>query len=492
MSVLCSDSSSAAPDPPTREAVQRQEVEDQRRETAPTEATRYAPSAAADDGELDVAAVGSPSEVPDLSGNTHPVSTSDGVAAVSSVSASSPLFTSLSLSNHAASLHTSARPRGPPMRTATMETPSRLSLPPYYHTARSLSNEYRRPPPPASESYVSIRLSPPPPDPSGAYFCQHQPSPPPPAFADRGDAPVFFSVHGSAPWSTAAPITGGGFSAVAASGNSTCTYEHPEWRPQLHSQRLFFFGPERTSDAWCTHPVLTLDIVGGSYSELAYSYTEPNATPADAATASAMLSVSSSFYNTPLGQVNGTSSVLGGIPTPPVLTCVAVFSGGEQEVFWRHACLRVTCVPLTSTSGRHHEAAGEASCNAQPAVSLEEMRDGACSSSCSDSHKTGCASGKKFDELVWRWLDTLDMTDAVEDVLSPGAGRVLVVWTAGVMYEQESRGGGAGNDARKSSAAGARLARRLGIRDGGGEGRESVVPGAPREVVFDGMRLLLD
>lgn len=164
-------------------------------------------------------------------------------------------------------------------------------------------------------------------------------------------------------------------------------------------------------------------------------------TPADAETPPAMLSVSGSYHNAPLSQVNGTSSLLGDIPSPAVLTCVVVFSGDEQEVFWRRACLRVTCVPVTNTSGRHREAAAEASRIAEPSISLDEIRDGACSSSCSNSGRTGCASGKKLNEFVWRWLDTLGMTDAVEDVLSPGAGRLSVVWTAGVMYEQDSRGG---------------------------------------------------
>ncbi|CAG9573968.1 hypothetical protein LMJF_22_1020 [Leishmania major strain Friedlin] len=429
-----------------------------------------------------------------------PISTPGGVAALSSVSASSALLTSLSPPSRTVPLGTSAGPRGPLMRTATMETSSRLSPPPCHHTAESLSKEYLRPPPSESESHVSIRfphhhhhhLTP-----AGrvslsiSHRRRRRRRPPPPAFADRLDAPVFSSMQVSAPWSTAAPITGGGFSAIATSSGSTCAYEHPAWQPQLHSQRQFFFDRRGASSTWSTNPVQALDIVGGSCNALPYSCTEPNMSPTDAETPPAMLSVSSSYHDAPLSQVNGTSSVLGNIPAPPVLTCVAVFSGGEQEVFWRRACLRVTCVPVTNTSGRHREAAAEASRIAQPSVSLEEIRDSACSSSCSDSDKTGCASDKKLD-LVWRWLDTLGMTDAVEDVLSPGAGRVLVVWTAGVMYEQGSRGGGASDDAQKSSAAGARLARLLGVRDGGGESRDSVVPGAPCEVVFDGMRLLLD
>ncbi|CBZ34127.1 hypothetical protein, unknown function [Leishmania donovani] len=49
----------------------------------------------------------------------------------------------------------------PLMRTATMETSSRLSPPPCHHTAESLSKEHLRTPPPESESYVSIRPPPP-------------------------------------------------------------------------------------------------------------------------------------------------------------------------------------------------------------------------------------------------------------------------------------------------------------------------------------------
>ncbi|GET88571.1 hypothetical protein, unknown function [Leishmania tarentolae] len=376
----------------------------------------------------------------------------------------------------------SARPRASSMHTATIKTSSQFSSPAYCRAAGSRRKECLCPRSPDFESYASTR-PPSPPDASGTYPFRHQLSSSPAVVVDGLDAPAFSSIHVSAPWSTTAPNTGSSFYAGTSSGGNASVYDHPAWPLQPHSQQLFLAAPAEARYASITHPGQALDMVGGLYNDLSYSHAE---------TPSAMLSINSDYHNSFLYEANGNISVWGGIPAPPVPPCVAVFASGKQDVFWRRACLRVTCVPVTNTSGRHGEVAAEVSRDAQVAARLEEIRDGACNSSYSNSHTSGCTSGERLGGLVWRWLDTLGMTDAVEDVLSPGAGRVLVVWTTDDTYKQDSVGGNSSDDARQSSPTGKPLAKQLGVSDNGREGRDTTVPGALCEVVFDGVRLLLD
>nr|CAJ2473409.1 unnamed protein product [Leishmania braziliensis] len=363
--------------------------------------------------------------------------------------------------------------------------------PHYYHAVDGLSSRYFCLPTPEYESYVNTGLLAP------AYVSetyllgQHQQSPQPPGLVGGGCRTRVSPMYVSAPLLTATPITEGGLSVDAASAWNARDYAHPAWKPQLQAQQLLFSNAEVPDYASSAHPLQHPLILESDLHALAYSCAESYASPVDAELPSAVFSINNSSQNAPISQVNGTSSVLGGIPALLVPPSVAVFAGGTQEVFWRRACLRVTCVPVASSSGRHGEVTAAASGDAQRAVRLEEIRDMACSSSCRNSHKGSDASGEGLDDLVWHWLDTLGMADAVEDVLSPGAGRVLVMWKADFTYAQDIREGDASDDGWRLSTAGGRLARLLGVR-GDGEGSNSDLRGALCEVIVDGMRLLLD
>ncbi|KAG5504976.1 hypothetical protein JKF63_04423 [Porcisia hertigi] len=292
-------------------------------------------------------------------------------------------------------------------------------------------------------------------------------------------------MHGCAPLTTAVSFTSDGWNA--------CAPAHSTWQPPVPSHPLSFsYEAGWNNPSGVPH---TPDFTGGGGGVLPYLWSEPCVTHIDPALPPATLSINNICNVVPPRQVDGTSSVLGDIPAPPVLPSVAVFAGGAQEAFWRRSCLRVTCVPVLRSFDRDDDdGLPEVSSDAPPVVSLGKGEDTirSSSSSGSGSHITGGVRVEGLDELVWRWLDTLGMTDAVEDVVFPGAGRVLVLWTSGLTREPNSRGCGEGGDSWISSTPGERLGQLLALRGGGGERRDSAVLDAPREVVFDAMRLLLD
>ncbi|KAG5505463.1 hypothetical protein GH5_03489 [Leishmania sp. Ghana 2012 LV757] len=353
-----------------------------------------------------------------------------------------------------------------------------------------LGNEYLSPPR-ESESHARTGLLPLP-HVGGTYLLEHQPLPQLHGFADGPAVPLVDTLHESTSWQKAAPMTEGGFSAVDSSFRHTCTDAHSACQPQLPSQQLTCSHAVGSNGAWSTHPVQSFAVAGGGRDALSFSGSGPYMARAGAAPPSTMFPISKSYRSVCLSHVDGTSSVSSGTLAPLTVPSVAVCAGGAQEVFWRRACLRVTCVPVTGALGGYGTEAAKASGDVQRTAALEEISDGIRHSDCSSSHGTRSASGEELGGLVLRWLDALGMGDAVEDVIFPGASRVIVLWTADVTHDEGITGGCAGGDAWKSSTAGERLARLLGIRGGNGEDRNSAVPGAPCEVVFGAMRLLLD
>lgn len=201
---------------------------------------------------------------------------------------------------------------------------------------------------------------------------------------------------------------------------------------------------------------------------------------------------------------------------PAVLPDGAATSNSRAlQVLWRRACVRVRCVceprvsPLReaeSDAGTSATSAGAAatSCESSPrrksvsgsvsfqaggsATSGEMVELRRCEAVASTPAALSELGASAAEGVVWRWLESLGMADAVVDLVSPDDAHVLVVWDAA----REHRGAVSGAAAAasresmwSSSLAGARLAQRLASGDCG-------ILDVPREVVFDGVRLYLD
>ncbi|KPI89433.1 hypothetical protein ABL78_1469 [Leptomonas seymouri] len=106
----------------------------------------------------------------------------------------------------------------------------------------------------------------------------------------------------------------------------------------------------------------------------------------------------------------------------------AVSSSHNQEAWWKRRCLCVTCKALPDSRNEDFSA-GEG--EMLPTV---HTKAGGVKSSQGHRKATqepfSIPEGSTWDELVWRWLKQLGMENEVEEILCPGAQRVLVMWSS--------------------------------------------------------------
>ncbi|KAG5479635.1 hypothetical protein CUR178_03397 [Leishmania enriettii] len=195
-------------------------------------------------------------------------------------------------------------------------------------------------------------------------------------------------------------MTEGSFSAVASSFRHTCTDAHSAWQPQLPSQQLTFSHAVGSNGAWSTHPVKSFAVAGGGRNALSFSGSGSYMARAGAAPPSTMLPISKNYRSVRFSHVDVTSSVSSGTLAPLAAPSVVVCAGGVQEVFWRRACLRVTCVPVSGALGGYGAEAANASGDVQRATTLEGISDGIRNSDCSGTHGTRSSSGEELGGLV--------------------------------------------------------------------------------------------
>jgi hypothetical protein len=115
---------------------------------------------------------------------------------------------------------------------------------------------------------------------------------------------------------------------------------------------------------------------------------------------------------------------------PPAPPSAAVAASHLQEAAWKRQCLSVTCVPLardvrpsTDTDSKGDNDADFPFPEAKRQRTCQEPRENALQE-CSRYDEA------PWDAVVWRWLTALGMTNDIEEVLNPGAQRVLVRWSS--------------------------------------------------------------
>ncbi|KAK7195638.1 hypothetical protein NESM_000492800 [Novymonas esmeraldas] len=166
-------------------------------------------------------------------------------------------------------------------------------------------------------------------------------------------------------------------------------------------------------------------------------------------------------------------SVLGTAAAPLLPPSPAVYAGAAQEAWWRRVCLRVTCVPASRASS--HDSSKRAR-RELPGAAPPPASDN------SPGEHRRPAAHSRHGELVWRWLHTVGMADAVEEILVPGGDCVLVV--CAIDAACVSRRGPCRTHADDGTPTPMERLARLAGDDGNGRTSERVVD-------FEGMRLHL-
>ncbi|KPA85737.1 hypothetical protein ABB37_00101 [Leptomonas pyrrhocoris] len=150
-----------------------------------------------------------------------------------------------------------------------------------------------------------------------------------------------------------------------------------------------------------------------------------------------------SYYSSSYGEADGDAydegrgnGILGqsAVSLAPVLdlpvlqSSPAVSLSRKQEASWRRRCVCVTCTelprsPSASGSDLESDTLPPTTAAAEGIESIQHDRKTA--QHCTDVHET-----PMWDALVWRWLKQLGMASEMEEILCPGAQRVLVMWSS--------------------------------------------------------------